>query len=85
MFDDFMHNNFPDMNFNQAQQDAMLHSQNLAMEQTAQQTPSNKVQTKSSIDPPQLILFANLHNVAANIGLSIQTILEKILQIRKLR
>ena len=34
MFDDFMQNDFLEMHLNQAHQDAMLHAQNQAMQQT---------------------------------------------------
>ena len=85
MFDDFIHNDLPDMHFHQPDQDAMLHAQNQAMQQAAQQASGDKIQTDPSIDPPQPAPFADLHNAAANIGLIIQTMLEKVLRIQKSR
>ena len=47
MFDDFMHNDFPEMHLNQAQQDAMLHAQNQAMQQTV------RAQQEAEHRPPE--------------------------------
>ena len=47
MFDDFMHNDFSDLNLN-PQQDAMLHAQNQAMEQSARAQKDMHVQASES-------------------------------------
>ena len=81
MFDDFMHNDFPEMHLNQAQQDAMLHAQNQAMQQAAQQATGGRMQAGQQNQPPQPIPFAGLRNTAMNIGLFIQTALDGLLRI----
>jgi len=79
MFDDFMHNDFPEMHLNQAHQDAMLHAQNQAMNQAAQQATGGRMQADPQNQPPQPIPFAGLRNTAMNIGLFIQTALNGLL------
>ena len=81
MFDDFIHNDFPEMHLNQAHQDAMLHAQNQAMQQTAQQATGGRMQTDQQNQPPQPISSAGLRNTAMNIGLFIQTALDGLLRI----
>ena len=80
MFDDFMHNDFPEMHLNQAQQDAMLYAQNQAMQQAAQQATGGRMQADPQNQPPQPIPFAGLRNAAVNIGLFIQTVLDGLLR-----
>ena len=80
MFDDFMHDDFPEMHLNQTHQDAMLHAQNQAMQQAAaQQATGGMMQAEQQNQPPQPIPFAGLHNAAMNIGLFIQTALDGLL------
>ena len=78
MFDDFMHNDFPEMHIHQAHQDAMLHAQNQAMHQAVQQA-TGMMQAEQQNQPPQPIPFAGLRNTAMNMGLSIQTALDGLL------
>ena len=80
MFDDFMHNDFSEMHFNQAHQDAMLHAQNQAMQQTAQHATGSRMQTDQQNQPQQPIPFAGLRNTAMNIGLFIQAALDGLLR-----
>ena len=80
MFDDFMHNDFPEMHIHQAHQDAMLHAQNRAMNQAAQQATGDRMQADQQNQPPQPIPFAGLRNTAMNIGLFIQTALDGLLR-----
>jgi hypothetical protein len=60
MFDDFMHNDFPEMHLNQAHHDAMLHAQNQAMDQAAQQATGGRMQADQQNQPPHPIPFAGL-------------------------
>ncbi len=86
MFDDFMHNDFPDMHFNQAQQDAMLHAQQLshAADQHAQQAANDTVQVgQHSVGSDQPIQFTSIGNIAMNLGLLVQAVIEKLLGERK--
>ena len=81
MFDDFMHNDFPEMHLNQTHQDAMLHAQNQAMQQAAaQQATGGRMQAEQQNQPPQPIPFAGLRNTAMNIELFIQTALGGLLR-----
>ena len=80
MFDDFMHNDFPEIHLNQTHQDAMLHAQNQAMNQAAQQATGGRMQTNQQNQPPQPIPFAGLRNTAMNIGLFIQAALDGLLR-----
>ena len=57
MFDDFMHNDFPEMHLNQAHQDAMLHAQNQTMQQVKRvQQGADHRQPEPQPRPPSLYL-----------------------------
>ena len=80
MFDDFMHNNFPEMHIHQAHQDAMLHAQNQAMDQAtgtqreaAHGMPALKPQAPEPVPP------AGPGNATINFGLLLETALLRIL------
>ena len=73
MFDDFMHNDFPEMNIHQANQNAMQHAQNQAMNQAAHQgafhrPPEPQPHTPEPIPP------AGTQNAAMNFRLLLQAV-----------
>ena len=75
MFDDFMHNNFPEMHIHQAHQDAMLHAQNQAMQQAI------RTQNDSLHEPAKLLQapsLATVVNCTMNLGLIVQIMIERI-------
>jgi hypothetical protein len=87
MFDDFMQNDFSDLNLNQAHQDAMLHAQNQAMDQAmraqqARQMADDSVQAIQHhgvlAEAPQPVLATGLGEAAVNLALLFQTALEKV-------
>ncbi len=83
MFDDFMHNDLPDMHFHQPHQDAMLHAQGQAINQAvrAQQAADvgRPAQSQATGPAPHA---PGQQNAAMNVGLFIQTVLEHLVRFR---
>ena len=77
MFDDFMHNDFPEMHLNQAHQDAMLHAQNQAMNQAAQQGAFHRP-PEPQPRPPEPIPPAGTQNAAMNFRLLLQAVTKRL-------
>lgn len=79
MLDDFMHNNLPDLNLNQAHQDAILHAQNQSAGQAmrAQQEAAGTLPTEQP-HTPEPILPAGVGDAAMNLGLLVKIALEKM-------
>ena len=81
MFDDFMHNAFPDMHFQQPHQDAMLHAQGQAMNQAARaQQDIDCAISNGHPQAPQPVPPAGVGNAAVNIGMLVQSMIEKLLK-----
>ena len=81
MFDDFMHNDFPEMHLNQAQQDAMLHAQNQAMNQ-AMRAQREAARGTAVLKPqaPETISTLDTGNATTGLGMFVQVIVEKLLR-----
>ena len=82
MFDDFMHNDFPDLNLNHAQQDAMLHAQNRAMEQAARaqvEAAANQTETQSQMT--ETMPLAGASDAATHSNLLLQVALKRLFQL----
>jgi len=79
MFDDFMHNELPDMYFNQPHQDAMLHAQNQTMEQAARalQDPDHTMPIGQSL-ATEPVPLAGFGAVAMNLALLFEATIEKL-------
>ena len=82
MFDDFMHNDFPEMHIHQAQQDAMLHAQNQAMDQVmrAQQGMEQAEHVQYCKHAPP----ASIQNAIMNLRLFLPAIVEQVLFLKQL-
>ena len=70
MFDDFMHNDFPEMHLNQTHQDAMLHAQNQAMQQAARaQREAARGMPVLKPQTPEPVPSSSKEDGAMNLGL----------------
>ncbi len=79
MFDDFMHNDFPEMHLNQAHQDAMLHAQNRAMNQAARaQQEAVDDLPKSLHQAYESMPIIRQGNTAMNLKLMLQLLLKQL-------
>ena len=85
MFDDFMHNDFPEMHIHQAHQDAMLHAQNRAMDQ-AMGTQGGATRDMPIPNPqaPEPVPPTGIVNAAMSLRMLIQVAVEKMSGRKKL-
>ena len=86
MFDDFIHNDFSDLNLNHAHQDAILHAQNQAMEQaTRAQKDATLAQSDMHVYASESKSFADDSLEAMNLDLLVlvQNILHSLFRRRR--
>ena len=86
MFDDFMHNDLPDMHLHQPHQDSVLHAQQLvhAANHQAQQAARDNVQVgQHSVSADQQMQLTSIGDAAINLILLVQIMIEKFLGERK--
>ena len=76
MFDDFMHNDFPEMHLNQVHQDAMLHAQNQAMDQAVrvQWDAERAIPSERTQVPKTEHLIVGVSNASVNLSLLVSII-----------
>ena len=80
MFDDFMQNDFSDLNLNQAQQDAMLHAQNQAMDEATRALhEAGHRLPEPQQQAPSLMPASGPGSAAARLGLRVQMLLKHLL------